>query len=72
MARGIAAHNFVRFINKLLEIMGEDADFKGSYLTMNNASIHKSQSLKRKIESKGSRVVFLPTYSPELNLIEQL
>lgn len=34
---------------------------------MDNAFIHKSQSLKRKIESKGHQVDFLPSYSSTLN-----
>lgn len=38
---------------------------------MDSAFIHKSQSLKRKIESKGHQVDFLPSYSPTLNRIEQ-
>ncbi|CEP16735.1 hypothetical protein [Parasitella parasitica] len=35
------------------------------------ASIHKSQPMIRKIESKGYHVMYLPPYSPELNPIEQ-
>lgn len=38
---------------------------------MDNASIHKSQHLRRKIESRGHRLIFLLPYSPELNPIEQ-
>jgi len=46
---------------------------KETILILDNASIHKSRASKEKIEewkAKGLYVRFLPTYSPELNLIE--
>ena len=42
-------------------------------LVMDNASIHTANKLQNKIEeweSLGLTIFFLPTYSPELNLIE--
>ena len=40
-------------------------------VVMDNASFHKSQKTQELIESVGCRVVFLPPYSPDLNLIEK-
>ena len=43
------------------------------FLVMDNASIHTANKLQNKIEeweSLGLTIFFLPTYSPELNLIE--
>ena len=37
---------------------------------MDNISFHKTDKVKKLIESKGCKVMFLPTYSPDLNPIE--
>lgn len=51
--------------------MDLDGNMKGYYLVMDNASIHKSQPMQRKIEKRGYNIMYLPPYSPELNPIEQ-
>ena len=38
---------------------------------MDNASFHKSQRTRELIESVGSKLIFLPPYSPDLNPIEK-
>ena len=38
---------------------------------MNNASFHKSEALLELIKAEGHIVEFLPSYSPDLNLIER-
>ena len=43
-----------------------------SVVIMDNASIHHVQSTIDLIESVGSRVIFLPPYSPDLNPLEQV
>jgi hypothetical protein len=70
-SKGTTTAHFVKFINDLLDIMDLDENMKGSYIVMDNASIHKSKPMIRKIESKGYRIIYLPLYSPELNPIEQ-
>jgi len=48
---------------------------KKTVLVIDNASVHRSKALKRKIPEwklKGLELFYLPTYSPELNLIEIL
>lgn len=48
---------------------------KKTVLVLDNASIHKSkafQEARKKWRERGLRILFLPTYSPELNIIERL
>lgn len=42
----------------------------GQIVIMDNLSIHKNQQVRRLIEAAGCELVFLPTYSPDLNPIE--
>lgn len=42
----------------------------GQIVLMDNASFHKSTTTQLLIESKGCRLKYLPTYSPDLNPIE--
>ena len=37
---------------------------------LDNVSFHKSDEVKQAVESVGATVLFLPTYSPDLNPIE--
>jgi transposase len=49
-----------------------DSDVKQIFLVLDNISIHKSNKVKQTIDRCHPRIqlVFLPTRSPELNLIE--
>ncbi|KAG1039068.1 hypothetical protein G6F43_012584 [Rhizopus delemar] len=69
--QGTTTAHFIKFINELLDVMDLDESLKGCYLVLDNASIHKSQPMVRKIEKRGYKLMHLPPYSPELNLIEQ-
>ncbi|KAG1140519.1 hypothetical protein G6F37_009011 [Rhizopus arrhizus] len=69
--KGTATAHFIKFINELLDVMDLDESLKGCYLVLDNASIHKSQPMIRKIEKRGYKLMHLPPYSPELNPIEQ-
>jgi transposase len=42
----------------------------GSVIIWDNASFHQSGKLETLIEEGGSRLLFLPAYSPDLNPIE--
>jgi transposase len=37
---------------------------------MDNASFHKSPKIQQLIEARGAKLLYLPTYSPDLNPIE--
>jgi transposase len=39
---------------------------------MDNSSIHKVKGIAEAIEEKGAFVLYLPTYSPDLNPIENM
>jgi transposase len=43
---------------------------KGSTIIMDNAAFHKSARTREIIEAVGCHLLFLPTYSPDLNPIE--
>ena len=42
----------------------------GQTVIMDNASFHKSNKIKEMIEKAGCELLYLPPYSPDLNLIE--
>ena len=41
-----------------------------SVLVVDNASIHKVPGIRELVEASGARLIYLPTYSPDLNPIE--
>ena len=43
----------------------------GQFVVMDKASFHKSQKTNELIEAAGCKVIFLPSYSPDLNPIEK-
>jgi transposase len=43
----------------------------GQLVILDNLSVHKQAAMRRAIEAAGCRVLFLPTYSPDFNPIEQ-
>jgi transposase len=43
----------------------------GQIVILDNLSVHKSAKARALIEAAGCRLVFLPTYSPDFNPIEQ-
>ena len=61
---------FLDFIDRIDQKY--DSNVKQIFLVLDNASIHKSNKVKQTIAKYHSRIqfVFLPTRSPELNLIE--
>jgi transposase len=61
---------FLDFIDRVDQKYG--SDIKQIFLVLDNASIHKSNKVKEALSRLHPRIqlVFLPTRSPELNLIE--
>lgn len=43
----------------------------GDVVVLDNLSVHRSAVAQRAVEAAGARLVFLPTYSPDVNPIEQ-
>lgn len=44
----------------------------GQIVVLDNASYHKRVGIKKAVEEAGCELLFLPTYSPDLNPIEQV
>jgi len=44
---------------------------KGQVVVMDNLSAHKGERVKELIEAKGCELLYLPSYSPDFNPIEQ-
>jgi transposase len=44
----------------------------GQIVILDNLSVHKSACVRERIEAAGCSLLFLPTYSPDLNPIEKL
>ena len=43
----------------------------GQIVVLDNLQVHKSQAVREAIEAQGCELLFLPSYSPDLNPIEQ-
>ncbi|CAO3611643.1 unnamed protein product [Mucor hiemalis] len=43
--KGTTTAHFIKFMNKLLSVMDRDETFKGSYIVIDNASLHKSKPM---------------------------
>ena len=43
----------------------------GQFVLIDNASFHSKERLQQLIKQAGCEVIFLPTYSPDLNKIEK-
>jgi transposase len=44
---------------------------RGQIVVMDNLSVHKMKKVRELIEERGCRLVFLPSYSPDFNPIEE-
>ncbi len=44
----------------------------GDIVVMDNLSTHKVKGVRRLIEARGARLLYLPPYSPDLNPIEMV
>ena len=65
---GTNTETFLFFVREILV----PTLWKGAVVIMDNLNVHTNQLVVEAIESVGARVLFLPTYSPELNPIEML
>lgn len=60
---------FRNFVEGLLPLMNK-FPLPNSVLVIDNASIHKVDGIRELVEERGMRLVYLPSYSPDLNPIE--
>ena len=65
----ITGDDFHRFVQGLLPLMNK-WPLPNSVLVVDNASIHKVEGIHEMLEEHGARLLYLPSYSPDLNPIE--
>ena len=58
-----------RFVEGLLLQMNE-FPLPNSVLVIDNTSIHKIDGIRELVEDRGTRLLYLPSYSPDFNPIE--
>jgi transposase len=71
ISSGTVTGHYISFLKMTLDEMDKHSHMKGHYIVMDNAPIHTHGNIKTYIEYRGYKCVYLPTYSPELNPIEQ-
>ena len=63
---GVKSDDFLEFMKELYDVIPD-----GSCILMDNAAIHKTQTVKEFInQNKENKVIYLPPYTPEFNPIE--
>ncbi|KAG1057423.1 hypothetical protein G6F43_000731 [Rhizopus delemar] len=67
----VGIKNLDLFLKTTLDGMDKHPHMKGHYIVMDNVPIHMHENIKKYIDYRGYKCVYLPTCSPELNPIEQ-
>ncbi len=57
------------FLNYVCDILAPQL-WVGAIVVMDNLKVHHAETVRQAIEAAGARVVFLPSYSPDLSPIE--
>ncbi|KAG1054450.1 hypothetical protein G6F43_003544 [Rhizopus delemar] len=70
--KGTVMGHYVSFLKATMDEMDQYSHMKGHYLVMDNALIHTSEDIAKYVKYRGYRCAYSPSYSPELNPIEQL
>lgn len=70
--KGTVTDHYAGFIKDTLAEMDTFPEMKGRDLIMDHAPIHTGKIIGKMIKECGYKCIYLPLYSPELNLIEQL
>lgn len=68
---GTRTSHYLDFLSRTMDTLDAEG-MKGRYLVMDNAPIHKAQEVKDLITLRGYKYMYLPTYSPFLNPIEEM
>ncbi|KAG1131033.1 hypothetical protein G6F38_013405 [Rhizopus arrhizus] len=71
ISSGTVTGHYISFLKVTLDEMDKHPHMKGYSIVMDNAPIHTHENIKKYIEYQGYKCMHLPTYSPELNPIEQ-
>ena len=65
----VTGADFHRFVKGVLLHMNE-FPLPNSVLVIDNTSIHKVDGIQDLVEDRGTRLLYLPSYSPDFNPIE--
>ena len=65
----VTGADFYRIVEGLLPCRNE-FPLPDSVLVIDNASIHKFDGICKMVEGRGTRLMYLPSYSPDFNSIE--
>ena len=68
---GTVTGHYLNFISSALDVMDRYKQFRRHCLVIDNSPIYKHEDIQRHIEGCSYECMYLPPYSPELNLIEQ-
>ena len=68
---GTSTNHYFNFMAATLDVLDRHEQFKGHYIVMDNDPIHTHVDIQKFIEQRGYDYIYLPSYSPELNPIEQ-
>ena len=69
LENAITGEDFRQFVEGLLPHMSE-WPLPNLVLVIDNAAIHKVEGIREMVKEHGSRLLYLPTYSPDYNPIE--
>ncbi|CEG67929.1 hypothetical protein RMATCC62417_04276 [Rhizopus microsporus] len=64
------SEHFLSYLNSMMDCLDRNG-LHGYYIVMDNAPIHKPATIRKLIEDRGYKCVYLPPYSPFLNPIEE-
>jgi len=65
----VTGEHFRHFVEGLLPLMNK-WPLPNSVLVIDDASIHKIAGIRKMVEERGARLLYLPSHSPDLNPIE--
>ncbi|KAG1054711.1 hypothetical protein G6F43_003288 [Rhizopus delemar] len=69
--RGTVIGHYFNFLSSTMDVLDKHKMFKDNYIVMDNSPIHQHEDIRKHVENRGYRCIYLPPYSPELNQIEQ-
>lgn len=67
---GTRTEHFLNYISNVMDVLDKN-NMKCHHLVMDNAPIHTPEAVRKFIESRGYKCLYLPPYSPFLNPIEE-
>lgn len=67
---GTRSEHFLSYLNSMMDYLDRNG-LHEYYIVMDNAPIHKPTTIRKQIEDRGYKCVYLPPYSPFLNPIEE-